>query len=328
MYFLIYIIIKGEGENMAAKGLQCLVYRKGKYVTLLPLLDEHDHVLGPNAYLADWDYFTMQFDNKEDLLKKYKDLNLITEGKGEVSISTKPTTRNPHPKAIPVAYQEDYLLAHALQKGTNEISKKDPYTKKFLSSFITDLKKANGRIVTELMHPIQKENKRPNYIDSFLRNKVKDFLYNFADDYSEQREILEEQDRLGKRIVQYLQDDYKRFRGIYFFYKDYSERYPMHQIAFNDIQDSLIRENGIDYTFEPFIPTPKVEEEDAFYDDPDWDPYFVKDPFDHPESTSKESKRTSKKKAAPKVESGFYYYDGSEQLNMNSVPPKGNPHAK
>ena len=266
-----------------ANGRHQLIFKNGKYEIPLPLLDEHNHAKGGLAHLSDWDSFTMRFSSPKEMMDTYRRLNYIKGHEGEFYLCTKPSKNQRKPLPLEVAYEDDYLLAHALIRGENNIRKTDPFVNRFLNNFIKDLEHSNGRIVTEILHPIQKDSERTTYIDSFIRERIQDFLYNFAplpapDGYSEQREILEDREYLGERLKKHLSDNYKRFRGVYFFYRDYEEKYPFHSISFNQLQDDLRSEHTLSLAPYELLKQLPIEE------DPDHNPYFIMDEFDRPEA--------------------------------------------
>ena len=260
-----------------ARGQQCLFYVKGKVETPLPLLDDYDHKHGETSYLANWDYFTMRFANEEALLAHYRSLDVIKNTSGKLIIKTKPTASRPRPNPIPVAYHDDYLLLHALQLDSNKPDVYDPYTQRFVHNFINDLKSHNGRIASLLLFPPTKKNQRNPYIDSFIQDYVREFLYDPKSDPYEQGQKMEEEALIGNRLENHLLDDYKRLRGIYFFYKKYKELVPNHPLTFDQLQHELAMEQKAMETSTIITPT-------TFDEDPDREPYFIVDEFDHPEA--------------------------------------------
>lgn len=249
---------------MEHRGKHSLVYFDGKKEIILPLLNEKKEVETVTSYLSTWDSITMKFKNKEELYFYYQSLGYLKEdmmGEGRFYIRTNESKKVGF-QALDVAYEDDLLLQEAIIKGSNQVDKNNYYVNRFLKNFMRDMKQKEP-FLRGLIYPVS-QGMNKEYLDAFLLDRIKYILYFKGHAPSEALSIEEEKERKMKQVKSYLLDNYRRFRGVYFFHKDLC---PNRLILINhDILTEKELECHFDYD--------KLDENN---------PYIWEDPYDHPE---------------------------------------------
>lgn len=271
-------------SNGKHRGQHSLVYFDGVKERFLPLIGIQGQVIAKTSYLSNWDRMTMGFQNSEELLRCYQKFGYLPFQISEYQFylkSRKPT--KPDPTPLQIAYQDDYLLSQAIIAGENRINTSDPFVKEFLNGFISDLNK--GSIITEILHPmIRRENVKFHYIDSFLRDKIKYILYAHGDGFAEQNFVEKMKEEIKKDLRNYLENGYKRFRGVYFFYRDFQKKHPRAITTESKIREKLIQDRKEQQEIAMMPTRPIIIVTDDQIDDLDRDPYTFADSFDRPEA--------------------------------------------
>lgn len=270
-------------SNGNHRGQHSLVYFDGTQEQFLPLIGIEGQVIAKTSSLSNWDRMTMRFQNSEELLRYYQKFGCLPFQVKEYQFylkSRKPS--KPDPTPLQIAYQDDYLLSQAIIVGENRINTKDPFVKEFLNGFISDLNK--GSIITEILHPmIKRENVKFHYIDPFLREKIKYILYAHGDGFSEQNFVEEMKEKIKKDLRNYLENGYKRFRGVYFFYRDFQKKHPRVVTTESKIREKLIQDRKEQQETAMMPAQPIIIITDNQIDELDRDPYTFSDSFDRPE---------------------------------------------